>query len=566
MPAINDILNWSFIPSNLSRSAERIITSETKKHLKQSIRKINEISNRSLAGGSSPEPMLLKDVYVLFKKNKNRGHAELVTLFSKRDARLLVWALDYHVEEDELPIVFTDDIKPALKVISDRWRDSFIISFWHTLLKNWDAFLVQEKERKIYLEFLVQKCKEYEGSRRDILSFLSNQTLLLDRDSPSDYAKQLIAKNIDINKANELINQKANILLYEYFSNVVLNYVNYLNHNNIEDETLNKIYEFLEYQNKFKTKLLVCSAVINSTKFSLYKNDIKKHTINLIGDPIRRDLWVHKDLTERQEELVESARMKLNALLNQAFIKVFFEKLVQDSRRKKYWLKFIDKIQDIKFVGNKSNYHYLKNIESISRFVDSRYKITSGNQNTCALVIYSQNFVFVEFTDTGALYIYKENNFNVNLNAVSSMPDLKIWPRSLWACKNSAESGYVDLREEGRITHQGEWESRFDAWMNRYYKVLPVYKKKRPLASTSNKNESTSSSDKSIYVDETSSEENLGESYGDLFNSTIRGKNYVPQEEDEQWESKTLYWSKKELPGYRYSYNKDAWWKKKSDY
>ena len=34
MQAINDILNWTFIPSNLSGSAERIISSETKKHLK----------------------------------------------------------------------------------------------------------------------------------------------------------------------------------------------------------------------------------------------------------------------------------------------------------------------------------------------------------------------------------------------------------------------------------------------------------------------------------------------------------------------------------------------------
>jgi len=47
--------------------------------------------------------------------------------------------------------------------------------------------------------------------------------------------------------------------------------------------------------------------------------------------------------------------------------------------------------------------------------------------------------------------------------------------------------------------------------------------------------------------------------------SVIRGKNYVPSKPDEQWESKLLYWSKKRLPGYRYSRKKDAWWKKKSE-
>ena len=576
MPVINDILNWAFIPSNLSRSAERVIRSETKKHLRESILRINEISNRSLSGGPSPDPMLLKDIYVLFKKNKHKDHAELVTLFSKRDARLLVWALDYHVERDEAPIVFTDDIKPALKVISDRWRDSFIISLWHTLLKNWDTFLVHKKERKIFIEFLVKKCKEYKGSRKDILNFSSNLSLIVDRDSPSKYAKQLIDNNIHINKAHELINQKVNILFYEYFSNVVLKYVSHLNHNNIEDETLNEIYDFLEYQNSFKTKLLVCSRIINSTKFSLYKNDIKTHTIDLIGDPIRTDLWTHNNLTIEQEDSVERARMKLNAMLNQEFIKVFFEKLVQDKRRKKYWLKFIDKIEDIKFIGNRSNYRYLKNIENISKFVDSRYKTTGGNQSTCALVIYSQNFVFVEFTDTGALYIYKQNNFKVNLNAVSSMSDLKTWPTSLMACRNS-DHGYIMLSEEGRIIHQGDWEIRFDAWMKKYYKTLPKKKRiKKPLDSLKLKSKEDRAGDKILSAKTangrwrikgtTHSEKKSKEPPRNLISPIIRGKNYVPQEKDEQWESMMLYWSKKELPGYFYSPNKDAWWKRKKNY
>jgi hypothetical protein len=43
----------------------------------------------------------------------------------------------------------------------------------------------------------------------------------------------------------------------------------------------------------------------------------------------------------------------------------------------------------------------------------------------------------------------------------------------------------------------------------------------------------------------------------------IRGKDYVPTKPDEQWESKTLYWSKKPLPGYKYSPKKKAYWKKK---
>lgn len=573
MPEINDILNWTFTPASLLSGADRIIASETKKHIKNSILRINEISDQSITGVSPLNNRLLKDIYALFNNNKHKNHIDLVELFSKRDARMLVWSLDYSVETGELPIVFTEDIKPALGVIADRWRDSFIISLWHILLKNWDTFLEHKNNRTLFISFLEKKCHEYKGSRKDIISFISNSSLILSKNSPLYYAKKLVEKNIELKNANILIGQKGNILFYEYFSKVVLNYVSQLKHNNIEDETLNKIYSFLTTHNTFKTTLLVCSKIINNSKFNLYKKDIKVNTINLIGDPIRKDLWMYNKLTENEEELVENARMKLNAMLNQAFIKVFFEKLVSDNRRKKYWLKFFDKIEDIKFIGNRSNYQYLKNIESISKFVDSRYKTTRGNQSTCALVIYSQNFVFVEFTDTGALYIYKHNNFKVNLNAVTSMADLKTWPTYLYACKNSIQSGYIDLNEEGRITHQGDWEIRFDGWMKRYYKTLPKKKRiKRPIEpliqknaedKSSTKKSSNPGSGRSISMEDKYSEENSRKSYGDLFNSTIKGKNYVPQDKDEQWESKMLYWSKKELPGYRYSDNKDAWWKRK---
>jgi hypothetical protein len=222
-----------------------------------------------------------------------------------------------------------------------------------------------------------------------------------------------------------------------------------------------------------------------------------------------------------QEDSVESARKKLNTILNKRFIKVFFEKLVQDDRRKKYWLKFIDKIDDIRFSGNRDNFRYLKNIESVSKHVDSRYKITSRNQPTCALIIYARNFVFVEFTDTGALYIYKNKNFRVNLNSINGMEDLKTWSRYDYACKNSDTQGYVDLNEEGRITHQGYWEGRVDVWMRKYFNNSILESPKR------------------------------------------RSDTPTIQNSDMSWESKTLLWSKIQQPGYTYSRKKDAWWKYK---
>jgi hypothetical protein len=52
-------------------------------------------------------------------------------------------------------------------------------------------------------------------------------------------------------------------------------------------------------------------------------------------------------------------------------------------------------------------------------------------------------------------------------------------------------------------------------------------------------------------------------SYSKTTNTKIKGKDYVPQKPDEEWESKTLYWSKVKKDGYAYSQKKEAWWKRK---
>lgn len=135
-------------------------------------------------------------------------------------------------------------------------------------------------------------------------------------------------------------------------------------------------------------------------------------------------------------------------------------------------MRFIDKIEEIKFCGNRSNYHFLKNIQKISKDVDSRYKTTDRNQSTCAIIIHSGQYVFVEFTDVGALYIYKKQSFKINLNNLNSTDDLKIWPAYKYACKmNGSDSyyKYYDTESEGKIDHRGDWESKFNVWMKEHY-------------------------------------------------------------------------------------------------
>ena len=244
-------------------------------------------------------------------------------------------------------------------------------------------------------------------------------------------------------------------------------YLKTIDKKDISKELVEAVLVEIKGINRKKYKLILLSILITYGKFSKTINTIQQAAFSIIGDPIVKRHWLSGHLNEEEIELVESARKKLLILMNKKFIKIFFSKLVQDPRREKYWLKFIDDIEDVKFVGNRLNYSILKNNQEISKYVDARYTITRSNQSTSALIFWAKDYVFVEFSDTGSVYIYKHESFNIKLNHIEKIGDLKKWNRGMSIVKK--ESYYYNLRSEGTLIHAGAWEERLDVWMRKYF-------------------------------------------------------------------------------------------------
>lgn len=467
MPTINDILEWHFKPSHLKYSAEHLFTQTTKNQVGESKQVLEKMIDRLPDGGEAPNRQSIEDVYNLFLEN----HQNLFFTMSKRNIRDLIWALDYQPTFNSEKILLSNNLIPALSLIKQNWRDSFVISLWHLLLKNWTDLQSHYKNRKLLINLLKDKSKAYSGRRTNILKITEHIDFFLSKNSPKDYASLLLNKNILLSDANMLFNHKERIFSYDYFACVAHEYINQINNINLVTSFVKGVYLFLDKHKSRKINLQICSQVINNGLFNNYIDIVKSETVKLIGDPAVYHFWRNIDLTENEKDEVEQARRKLNILLNKQFIEIFFNVLVEDERRKVYWLKFIDKIDDLKVVGNNANYKELERIKDISNSVENRYKKTTSSQRTCALVMYSRDFVFVEFTDVGPLLICKKETFNnrIDLEKVESIDDLKLWSTGDYACRNSARPGYVDLNIEGRITHQGGWESRVDVWMSRYY-------------------------------------------------------------------------------------------------
>lgn len=94
----------------------------------------------------------------------------------------------------------------------------------------------------------------------------------------------------------------------------------------------------------------------------------------------------------------------------------------------------------------------------------------SYSSQTSALVLFIKNKMFVEFSDTGALYVYNQTHSMVKkvTNArygISSTNELKI-PSMNVLIEANTWGGYY-YYEEGRMTHQGYWQQRLEGWLNK---------------------------------------------------------------------------------------------------
>jgi hypothetical protein len=164
---------------------------------------------------------------------------------------------------------------------------------------------------------------------------------------------------------------------------------------------------------------------------------------------------------------LERAREIINAALAAAVINIFFEKLCEDSKRKSFWLKHTKKIKNFKVYGSSNSQKLMGN--EVSRHVLVRHFVTiASRSNTCALVMYIGEYVIIEFTDVGALYVYKKDSSKYNLIfgkgvKVESTDDLKL---PYLANLVDTDTYYTHYNDEGRMVHIGHWATRMKNWLN----------------------------------------------------------------------------------------------------
>ncbi len=465
---IENILD--FVPPNslLINYANKILTEPVFNKIKDRSKKLKIIAslNEERLFKRSDEHSL-KNSYIKFKTIYFNKTDELL---AKKELKDLAYGLNFSTPGQASIYEQLDELNLLLKMLDNQWKDSYILGLFDGLLKNWN---LQNYNSFVSLnKFLLAKISRYTGNRKIIriiqknLKYFSasNGDILLGADLAN------LGKNII--EATDFLSLPKNWITYPYFSKVIDTYYEKKSYAlKIVIKEMDEIFGSHKLSTTIKRTLSKIIILSNESGDEEIKNFVKSLAFKYIGDPEINMNWNFSNGNENEKQNIAKAHQIVNNWVTEQFISVFFEKCINDRRRKLFWLSYTPSISEFRVVGTREIKRMLKNDNRIKDLVDFRFITTTNtNSQNSAILLRLKNHILVEFSDSGAFYAYKSNN--------PKAPDLK--SKSIYSIYNLKDTNMPTLfyrqgnymhsmRSEGRQSHQDgylSWEEALSKWIS----------------------------------------------------------------------------------------------------
>ena len=355
----------------------------------------------------------------------------------------------------------------ALELLNNNWKNMFFNGLAFYLLNSWNS--IEPDFRTMTSQLLMRKLGEYCDSNRRY-NLWKNRLNLFDSNGPTRMAAMLSAKRMNIEEAPTLLGFKESSIKQSYYSDVIIKYIA---NNGITDR--DSIEDIFELHNLDRTKKLVFAYLVEKEDQSgdgLRRAHLCRFANTQLGDVTLATSWApFAGATETDVQKLKKAMQLVNMWFAQQIIESFFEICVQDKERKNYWLKYVNNISAFKIIGSTATKRLLQSNSKIgSMFIRHYIETNSYSSQTSALVLFIKNKMIVEFSDTGALYVYNQTHPMVKTvtNArygLASTNDLKI-PSMDGIVEKNYWGDYSIYNEQGKLHHRGNWQIRLTAWMN----------------------------------------------------------------------------------------------------
>ena len=463
---VSKLLDFIFPISNLSE----IITQKTRGLLDQRIHTLEELS-RNLGEGKPIEGKTASLIYNKFNRYFDGISDEK---FERGEFRILSSILDSPPEHHKSILASSEKLKFALALLDANWRDSYLPGLIRTFLKSWKSVPIQSLQK---LEELINlKASKYKGKQSTINVFKANKKYFNTKDGDIKLGKYLAGQKKSILSVTKMLSIPDEWFKYFYFSSVIITYFENLKKDSFVEFIENDLDEILRIHHFSLTKQVLVSRIIirtnNDPEFEDLHSFIRKIAFKYVGDPEVDAKWIPEvGATEQDKEDIETARKILNDWISQQFIQVFFEKCINEPRRKKFWKEVAEKnSMSFRIIGSRYTRMMLRNMEKISPFVDSRFNITEKDSDESAIVMYINDYMLIEFSDENkAFYAYEmDSPYKPKITKLDSIRDLINGSMPFILKDKNIEN------DEGRLVHRdgnARWEQIFTFVLKKLVKI-----------------------------------------------------------------------------------------------
>lgn len=442
---------------------------EAERILKRATRRLKDIEDRMQSDGRKPEFSVQSVNYVIekVKRSEKNGNED----WNLKELRIV----SYHLGRFQTSHSTFDH---AVSLLESNWRDLFINGIVFFLMNSWNSCTESQRD-KIY-QMLKFHLGNYNGGIKKYLQLKSNIDFF-DHSGPVRLATLLRAKSLVLEDAPVQLGYKVSALSLPYFSDVIIEYVR---------KTSLADYDFLEdlFRSKHsldRTKKLIFAHMIedaDNKSDGLLQSNVSRLSRRVLGDINSSTTWSpFAGATPEECVLLRKAKDLVTAWYARKSVEAFFDICVQDPRRRQCWLEYVQNVSDFRIVGSTSTRTKLQSDSAVAPLLRNCFIETNSRvSTTAALVLFMKDKVFVEFSDVGSLYIYNATNKIVrsikSKRYLDSTSDLK--EPSMGIAVEQVSSWCYTYNDEGRMTHQGEWELRFNRWMRNKMGMYPGKKYK----------------------------------------------------------------------------------------
>lgn len=440
--------------------ADRVADHQTEKVVNKNVSKLKQIEERMLVDNGLEVALqsideVISKVIRMAPSGDTSGNNWTV-----RELRIVSYYL-MKLRDDSTNYTY------ALGLLDNNWKNMFFNGLVFYLLNSWHS--IEPEYRTLTCQLLMRKLEEYSDSNSRY-NLWKNRLNLFDSNGPARVAAMLSAKKMSIQEAPTLLGFKESSIKQPYFSDVIIKYI--MNNGITDRDSIEEIFELHDLD---RTKKLIFSYLVekeDQTGDGLRRAQLCRFASTQLGDVTLATSWApFAGATETEVQKLKKSMQLVNMWFAQQIIESFFNICVQDKERKNFWLKYVNDISAFKIIGSTSTKRLLQNNSKIgSMFLRHYIETKSYFSQTSALALFIKNKMIVEFSDTGALYVYNMTHPVVKTvtNArygIASTNDLKK-PSMAGLVEKDLWGDYTIYNTEGRIAHIGYWQQRVDNWMN----------------------------------------------------------------------------------------------------